>query len=96
MVSIHGLPQPIQRPSNAGRKKSQKASNSAEVTQPSVVAKAVSQGIRHPELAQDAHQQIHYDVPDGRSRHALLSYMEVKNQARREEIMALFGVDVFV
>ncbi|WP_028025005.1 hypothetical protein [Enterovibrio calviensis] len=96
MVSIQGLPQPIQRPANAGRKKSQKAQAGAEVTQPTVVAKAVSQGIRNPELAQDAHQQIHYDLPDGRSRHALLSYMEVKNQARREEIMAMFGVDVFV
>ncbi|MBV7299549.1 chromosome segregation ATPase [Enterovibrio paralichthyis] len=96
MVSIHGLPQPIQRTGNTGRKKVRKAESSQESSQPSPVAKAVSRGIRNPELAQDAHQHIHYDLPDGRSRHALAAYMDVKNQAKREELMALFGVDIFV
>ncbi|MEZ9525480.1 chromosome segregation ATPase [Enterovibrio norvegicus] len=96
MVSIQGLPQPIQRPSTTRRKKSDNASPSENTAKPSIVATAVSLGIRNPEMAQEAHQQIHYDLPDGKSRHALASYMDIKNQARREELAALFGVDIFV
>ncbi|WP_325892145.1 chromosome segregation ATPase [Grimontia sp. NTOU-MAR1] len=96
MISIQGLPQQIQRPGKTGRKPTTKKNEARDVSEPSVVAKAVSRGIRNPEMAEDAFQNIHYDLPDGRSRYALASYMDVKNQARREELIAMFGVDVFV
>ncbi|KXF81452.1 chromosome segregation ATPase [Enterovibrio coralii] len=96
MVSIQGLPQHVQRTNNAKRKKPEQPQTDTESVKPSMVAKAVSRGIRNPELAQEAHQQIHYDLPDGRSRNALEAYMDVKNQARREELIAMFGVDIFV
>lgn len=97
MVSIRGLPQPIQGPGKTGRKpNNKKAETNKDVAQPSKVATAVSKGIRNPERAEEAYQNIHYDLPDGRSRQALATYMDVKNQARRDELIAMFGVDVFV
>ncbi|AMG29700.1 chromosome segregation ATPase [Grimontia hollisae] len=96
MVSIQGVPQQALRAGKAGRKQPQKKQATNDVSEPSQVAKAVSLGIRNPERAQDAFEHIHYDLPDGRSRHALASYMDVKNQDKRDELIAMFGVDVFV
>lgn len=96
MVSIQGVAQHISRPVNIKRKKSEKYFTESKATSPSVIAKAVSQGIRSLENPQELYQQIHYDLPDGKNSQALAIYMAVKNQARREELIALFGVDMFV
>lgn len=96
MVSIQGVPPQVLRAGKSGRKQPQKKQETNDVSEPSQLAKAVSLGIRNPERAKDAFEHIHYDLPDGRSRYALASYMDVKNQARRDELIAMFGVDVFV
>lgn len=105
MVSIQGFAHPILHSKNAKLKKSEKSSalvetaNSSgihETAQPSAIAKAVAQGIRSSDFAQEAYQQIQYDVPDGKSRQALASYLAVKHQAKRDALMALFGVDIFI
>lgn len=96
MVSIQGVAQHISRSRNVKRKKSEKLSSAIETATPSVIAKAVSQGIRSLDYPQELHQQIHYDLPDGKSSRALALYMAVKHQAKRDELIALFGVDIFV
>ncbi|MFD2180083.1 chromosome segregation ATPase [Veronia pacifica] len=95
MVAIHGLPQPISRPSDrtSHSQPSVEADNGRNQT---IVARAVSKGLKNPEMAGDAYQQIHYDRPDGRGQNALASYHDVQNQAKREQLEDLFGVDIYV
>lgn len=96
MVSIQGLPQIVPARPQKARKPKGDGQASETITEPNQLAKAVSQGIRNPELAGQAHQHIQYDLPDGRGRNALASYMDVLHQAKREELAALVGVDVYV
>ncbi len=102
MVSIHGLP------SIANQRKTQKAkankavskgstsSNSTSTTQVTKVAQAVSHSVKHLSQADISKAQIHYDLPEGRSKKALDEYMSVMNQAKREELQQLLGVDIYI
>jgi hypothetical protein len=40
--------------------------------------------------------KVQYDLPEGRSRKALDEYMKVMNNARREELAQMLGVDIFI
>lgn len=110
MVSIQGFGLPISRSKNAKLRKSEKSSASVETPKletvkpsgsvetptPSVIAKAVAQGIRSADFVHDPSEHLHYDLPDGKSRQALEAYLTVKHQAKRDALMALFGVDLFI
>ncbi|WP_434355889.1 chromosome segregation ATPase [Parasalinivibrio latis] len=95
MVRIQGLPAQVNRPS-LNKKKSPNTDDAQSAPQPSEVAAAVARGIRNPEMAGEAHAQVHYDLPDGKSRQALSEYLSVMNQQKRDELIAMFGVDIFV
>lgn len=100
MVSINGLPAAI-----PGLKKANKASKQSKVnksqsqqstSQPSKVANAVAHTIRHVQESDLHKAQIQYDLPEGRSRKALEEYMRVMNQAKRDELIQLLGVDIYI
>ncbi|WP_235869168.1 chromosome segregation ATPase [Veronia nyctiphanis] len=95
MVAIHGLPQPISRPSDkpANNQPAPDVENGNDQT---LVAKAVSRGLRNPEMAGDAYQQIHYDRPDARGQNALSSYHDIQHFDKREKLEEMFGVDIYV
>ena len=101
MAAINGLPPAIipgsSKSSRVNKNKGvSKGQRKAEATQPSKVANAVAHTIRHvPES--DLHRaQVQYDLPEGRSRKAMEEYMRVMNQAKREELMQLIGVDIYI
>ncbi len=96
MVSIQGVGQVISRPRKPKHNRAETRQEPTTSTQPSRIAKAVSQGLHATAHLQDAYQQIQYDLPDGKSRQALASYLCVKDQARRDALIALFRVDIFV
>ncbi len=96
MVSIQGVGQVIPRPRKPKSTRAETKSEPTETAQASRIAKAVSQGLHASPHLQDAYQQIQYDLPDGKSRQALASYLCVKDQARRDALIALFRVDIFV
>ncbi|WP_428771999.1 chromosome partitioning protein ParA [Vibrio sp.] len=101
MVSINGLPPShpsrVQRANKAKRKDEVKPNDQqAAVTQPSKVANAVANSIRSADPADIHRAQLQYDLPEGRGRKALEEYMDVMNQARREELAHLLGVDIYI
>ncbi|NUY55530.1 hypothetical protein BZG78_12315 [Salinivibrio sp. MA351] len=99
MVSINGVPSPQTTRSN----QSQRAANKQKATRKQTpkttqVANAVRQRVDPVSVAQaeQAQQQVQYDLPDGRGRQAMESYFAVLNQTRREELLSLVGVDIYV
>lgn len=92
MVSIQRLPVTLSHPQ---AKPLPGKAAAVEVAQPTVVAKAVAQSVRDPELIQHAHARIQYDQPEGKHREALASYMDIMHQQRRDELSAMVGVDVY-
>ncbi|MGF1908224.1 chromosome partitioning protein ParA [Vibrio kasasachensis] len=100
MVSINGLPPSIPSSNKTNRvsKKNEvrKSQQKQDVGQPSKVANAVAHTIRHVQES-DIHQaQIQYDLPEGRNRKALEEYMRVMNQAKRDELIQMLGVDIYI
>ncbi|MGF1679714.1 hypothetical protein [Photobacterium minamisatsumaniensis] len=92
MVSIQRLPVTIQP-----QPKAKASPSSAPISsKPTVVAQAVAQTVRDPELIQDAHSRIQYDQPEGKNRDAMASYMGVMHQQRKDELSAMVGVDLYV
>lgn len=96
MVSIQKSSSYVPRLRDVKRKGNEKSPSTIETIAPSIVAKAVAQGLRSFETAQQAYQQIQYDLPSGKNHHALASYLAIKNQAKRDEFIALFGIDILV
>ncbi|MBF8999911.1 MULTISPECIES: chromosome partitioning protein ParA [Vibrio] len=99
MVSINGLPPSISGPNRTTKsRKGRKVDNSegADHAQPSKVANAVSQSIRHVKEADIRGAQLHYDLPEGRARYAMQEYLDVMNQAKREELAQMLGVDLYI
>ncbi len=100
MVSINGLPASIPGSSKTNRvsKKNEvrKSQQKQDVGQPSKVANAVAHTIRNVQQADIEKAQIHYDLPEGRSRKALEEYMRVMNQAKRDELIQMLGVDIYI
>ncbi|KII79700.1 hypothetical protein [Vibrio renipiscarius] len=100
MVSIHGLPAAI-----PGLKKANKASKQSKINksqsqqsanQTSKVANAVAHTIRYVQESDIHKAQIQYDLPEGRSCKALEEYMRVMNQAKRDELIQMLGVDIYI
>lgn len=100
MVSINGLPPSIpgSRKTNRVGKKNEvkKAQQKGDVSQPSKVANAVAHTIRHVQESDIHKAQIQYDLPEGRSRKAMEEYMRVMNQAKRDELIQMLGVDIYI
>lgn len=94
MVSIQRLSPSLQAPQKPRANKP--AQTPVATPQPTVVAKAVAQSVRDPELIRDAHSRVQYDQPEGKHRQALDSYMGVMYQNRKDELSSLVGVDVYV
>lgn len=99
MVSING----ISSPQTARSNQSQRAANKQKATRKRTpkttqVAKAVRQRVDPVSVvhAEQAQQQVQYDLPNGRGRQAMESYFAVLNQTRREELLSLVGVDIYV
>lgn len=80
---------PIQK---AGRKKS----TAEQLGQTTPIANAVSHSIRQLSEPEMERLNIQYDLPGGSSRKALEEYMDILNQAKREEIANLIGVDIYI
>ncbi|MEH0761404.1 chromosome partitioning protein ParA [Vibrio sp. 16] len=100
MVSINGLPPSLPGPNKANKanKKNEvkKAQQKEPVGQPSKVANAVAQTIRHVSESEVHKAQIQYDLPEGRSRKAMEEYMNVMQQAKRDELSQMLGVDIYI
>ncbi|MBE3668733.1 chromosome partitioning protein ParA [Vibrio navarrensis] len=98
MASINGLPPTIIPGTGRTNKSSRKKVNKSQqqVALPSKVADAVAHSIRHVSQADVERAQLQYDLPEGRARRAMEEYMDVMNQARREELAQLVGVDIYV
>ncbi|AIW14585.1 chromosome partitioning protein ParA [Vibrio europaeus] len=100
MVSINGLPPSVPGPNRANKanKKNEvkKSGDKAAVSQPTKVANAVAHSIRHVNESEIHKAQVQYDLPEGRSRKAMEEYMDVMNQAKREELSQLLGVDIYI
>nr|AER30472.1 chromosome segregation ATPase [Vibrio agarivorans] len=101
MVSIKGLP-PSSIPNyrRVGKAKNnnqvQKSQGKTAVGQPTKVANAVSHSIRDINESDLHRARIQYDLPEGRGRKAMQEYMDVMNQARREELSQMLGVDIYI
>ncbi|ENC9835031.1 chromosome partitioning protein ParA [Vibrio fluvialis] len=99
MVSINGLP-PARIPganrASKAKKKNEASKGSSEVAQTTKVATAVSNSIRQMDPSDIHRAQVQYDLPEGRSRKALEEYMDVMNQARKEELAQMLGVDIYI
>jgi hypothetical protein len=100
MVSINGLPPSVPGPNRANKtnKKNEvkKSEQKASVGQPSKVANAVANTIRYVSESDIHKAQVQYDLPEGRSRHAMEEYMKVMNQAKRDELSQMLGVDIYI
>ncbi|MDC0611547.1 chromosome partitioning protein ParA [Vibrio sp.] len=103
MVSINGLPPSsgLSRTNKASRsKKSHDAqtssSEASSSTQPTRVASAVSQSLRTMNEAEIEGNRIQYDLPEGKSRRALEEYYAIYNQAKRDELAQMLGVDIYI
>ena len=98
MVTVNGLsPALVPNSSKASQKgalaREQDAGQGAQATK---VAQAVSRSVRHVAESDFAKAQVQYDLPEGSSRKAMETYMDVHNQERREELGQLVGVDIYI
>ncbi|EMN7254587.1 chromosome partitioning protein ParA [Vibrio vulnificus] len=101
MASINGLPPAI----IPGTQRTNKSSNKRKVAinqqqqavgQTSKVANAVAHSIQNVKESDIHKAQIQYDLPEGHARRAMQEYMDVMNQAKREELAQLLGVDIYI
>ncbi|ALM71517.1 chromosome partitioning protein ParA [Vibrio vulnificus] len=101
MASINGLPPAI----IPGTQRTNKSSNKRKVVknqqqqavgQTSKVANAVAHSIQNVKESDIHKAQIQYDLPEGHARRAMQEYMDVMNQAKREELAQLLGVDIYI
>ncbi|EGQ7981349.1 chromosome partitioning protein ParA [Vibrio vulnificus] len=101
MASINGLPPEIipgtQRTNKSSNKrKVAKNQQQQAVGQTSKVANAVAHSIQNVKESDIHKAQIQYDLPEGHARRAMQEYMDVMNQAKREELAQLLGVDIYI
>lgn len=98
MVTINGL-SPTRVPNtNKAKKKSlsKKDKSENQVVKSTKVAEAVAHSIRQVKASDIEKAQIQYDLPPGGSRKAMEEYMDILNQARKEELAQLIGVDIYI
>ncbi|EMB7845460.1 chromosome partitioning protein ParA [Vibrio vulnificus] len=101
MASINGLPPAIipgtQRTiKSSNKRKVAKNQQQQAVGQTSKVANAVAHSIQNVKESDIHKAQIQYDLPEGHARRAMQEYMDVMNQAKREELAQLLGVDIYI
>ncbi|CCN70012.1 hypothetical protein [Vibrio nigripulchritudo] len=98
MASINGLPPVVVPNTNKTQKQSKVKKNDGKqpTSQPTKVADAVAKTIRHVNESDIHKAQIQYDLPEGRSRRAMEEYMDVMNQAKKEELAQLLGGDIYI
>ncbi len=99
MASINGLPPslgPVSSSSRAISKKDKTAKADTAVSKPNKVARAVSSSIHHVDNAEFEKSRLQYDLPEGRGRQAMEQYWNVLNQAKREELAQMLGVDIYI
>lgn len=103
MVSINGLPPSagLPGPNRASRaqgkdNKPSSANDARPATHPTAVANAVSRSLKSVNETELENNQIHYDLPEGKSRRALEEYYAVSNQARKDELTQMLGVDIYI
>ncbi|HDY7487286.1 TPA: chromosome partitioning protein ParA [Vibrio vulnificus] len=101
MASINGLPPaiiPSTQRTNKSSNKRKVAKNQQQqaVGQTSKVANAVAHSIQNVKESDIHKAQIQYDLPEGHARRAMQEYMDVMNQAKREELAQLLGVDIYI
>ncbi|MGL4381239.1 MAG: chromosome partitioning protein ParA [Vibrio sp.] len=101
MIAINGLPLPRLPSTNKTGKIGKKgqvsqSESSSRVASTSKVANAVAESIRYVDPLQIDRAQVHYDLPAGQARKALEEYLDVMNQARKEELAQLLGVDIYI
>ncbi|PMH41895.1 chromosome partitioning protein ParA [Vibrio sp. 10N.286.49.B3] len=104
MVSINGLPPARLTHTNKTNKKNEvrksqsgtPTSSSSQVAQPTKVANAVAHSIKPMNESDLKKAQLHYDLPEGHSRKAMQEYFDVLNQAKKEELAQMFGVDIYI
>ncbi|MDE1234052.1 chromosome partitioning protein ParA [Vibrio aestuarianus] len=101
MVSINGLPPSIvpgSNKTNRANKKNEvrKGDTKAAVGPTTKVANAVSHSIRQVQEADIQRATLEYDLPEGRARKAMEEYMDVMNQAKKEELAQMLGVDIYI
>ncbi len=98
MVSINGLPAAHVANTSKAKKsdRKRKSQHDAPIGEPTKVANAVATTIRHVQESDIHRAQIEYDLPEGSGRKAMEKYMDVMNQARREELTQLLGVDIYI
>ncbi|NLS11561.1 chromosome partitioning protein ParA [Vibrio sp. SM6] len=112
MVSIQGLPPSVVRQNRGVKRSQQAASTNkvqgAEVARSEVVSSAntttkVATAVAHSLVnarslanAQWDENALGYDLPQGRARQALESYMDVMNQSKKEQLAQLLGVDIYI
>lgn len=96
MVSINGLPPSGVNRANSLKKAKKQQQDKPQPADTTPVAQAVSRGIRQLNEADIDSNRLQYDLPEGRSRRALEEYFDVMNQAKREELMQMLGVDLYV
>lgn len=98
MVSINGLP-PARVPNThraSKAKKNEVTQGQSSVSQTSKVADAVAHSIRQIDPADIHRARIQYDLPEGQASKALEEYLGVMNQARKEELAQMLGVDIYI
>ncbi|WP_295899584.1 chromosome partitioning protein ParA [uncultured Vibrio sp.] len=101
MASINGLPPSIvpgSTKTNKTTKKNEvkKGQTPTSVGQPTQVANAVSNSIRHVSESDIHRAQVQYDLPEGQSRKAMQEYLSVMTQSKRDELAKLLGVDIYI
>ncbi|MGC9401456.1 hypothetical protein [Vibrio genomosp. F10] len=101
MVSINGLPPSIvpgSTKTNKTNKKNEvkKGQVTTSVGQPTQVANAVANSIRHVNESDIHRAQVQYDLPEGQSRKAMQEYLSVMTQSKRDELAKLLGVDIYI
>ncbi|WGW01416.1 chromosome partitioning protein ParA [Vibrio sp. YMD68] len=101
MVSINGLPPSIvpgSTKTNKTNKKNEvkKGQVNTSVGQPTQVANAVANSIRHVNESDIHRAQVQYDLPEGQSRKAMQEYLSVMTQSKRDELAKLLGVDIYI
>lgn len=98
MVSINGLPPSagLPGPNRTSRAQGQDNKPSSANAHPTAVANAVSRSLKSVNESELENNQIHYDLPEGKSRRALEEYYAVSNQAKKDELTQMLGVDIYI
>ncbi|ORT50366.1 hypothetical protein ST37_10885 [Vibrio sp. qd031] len=95
MNRINGLPSQVTPLPKSDRSKAQ-STNKTDTNSTHSVMPLASKPIRMTSEERINQARVQYDLPEGSSRQAMQEYLNVANQARREELEQLVGVDLYI